>query len=167
MHKNQKYNYLSDDDPVTMIPMWGMTRFGTEIRINTEPPAELKASLVKMNPDAVEYMEQGDISELSGDVRTFIVSLIEKLMLVVPERDDYSAIQTISLQDGSTAEYSFQNGIKALCRILFSEDMPAGDSLYDLLDWIPDVVWAYLAETWVAENNPENSPFSVLIPSSN
>ena len=151
------YNYLSDDDPVTMIPMWGMTRFGTDIRINTEAPEQLKAMLETMNPDAAEYNEKGDINALGGDARAFVTSLIEKLLLIVPERDSYSAVQTISLPEGGTAEYSFQNGLKALCRILFGENKPAGDSLYDLMNQVPDVVWAYLAETWVAENNPENS----------
>lgn len=151
------YNYFSDDDPVTMIPMWGMTRFGTDIRINTEAPAQLKAILGKMNTDAVEYIEKGDVNALSGDARTFITSLIGKLMLIVPERDNYSAVQNISLPEGSTAEYSFQISLKALCHILYSKNKPDSDSLYELLDKIPDVVWAYLAETWVAENYPENS----------
>ena len=150
------YNYLSDDDPVTMIPMWGMARFGTEIRINTETPAALKAALEKMNPEAAEYMETGDISALNGDVRAFTVSLIEKLLLAVPERGGYSAVRTVARPEVGTAEYSFQDGLKALFRILYSENRPGSDSLQDLLDWIPDVAWAYLAETWVADNNPEN-----------
>ena len=113
------YNYLSDDDPVTMIPMWGMSRFGTEIRINTETPAALKAALEKMNPDAAEYMDSGNISALGGDVRAFLASLIEKLLSAVPERGGYSAVRTVSLPEGGTAEYSFQNGLKALFRILY------------------------------------------------
>ena len=150
------YNYLSDDDPVTMIPMWGMTRFGTEIRINTETPAQLTAILEKMNPEAAAYADNGDVNALGGDAGAFAASLIEKLMLIVPDRDTYSAVQTIPLPEGSAAETSFQNGLKALCRILYGENKPGSDSLYDLMNWIPDVVWAYLAETWVAENNPEN-----------
>ena len=151
------FNYLSDNDPVTMIPMWGMTRFGTEILINTEMPSELKSVLMKMNSDAVEYMEQGDISALDGDVRAFVTSILEKLMLLIPDRQSYSAINMLSLQETGVIEYSIQDSLKAVIRLLYNDNKPDRDSLQDLLDWIPDAAWAYLAEAWVAENNPENS----------
>ena len=151
------FNYLSDNDPVTMIPMWGMTRFGTEILINTETPSELKSVLMKMNPAAVEYMEQGDFNALNGDVRAFVTSIIEKLLLLVPDRQSYSDVNTLSLQETYTIEYTYQDGLRAVIRLLLSDNKPERDSLQELLYWIPDVAWAYLAEIWVAENNPENS----------
>ncbi len=149
------HNYISDDDPVTMIPMWGMTRFGEEILLNTETPDELAAVLSRTNPDAARVLEETDANAFGGDTRGFLSGLIGKLTLVVPAREDYSAVHTVTLPGGDSFTYTCQDGLAALCHIVFGGGQGLG-GLSDLLGYVPDLAWAYLTEAWVAANSPEN-----------
>ena len=54
------HNYVSDDDPVTMLPLaaWGMTRYGTDILYNYGiASGKLTEQIALLNPDAADYFE--------------------------------------------------------------------------------------------------------------
>ncbi|MBO4367627.1 MAG: hypothetical protein J5859_02835, partial [Clostridia bacterium] len=151
------WNYLSDDDLVTMLPMWGMKRFGTEIRINTETPEELKAILEKTNRDAALYAEDAYANEPEEGIGPILSGLIGQLTLTIPEREEYSALHMVSLGEGEEFTYTFQDGLKAICRMMLEGNGGGLGSLADLYGCLPDIVWSYLAEVWAEENDAADS----------
>ena len=151
------YNYLSDDDPVTMIPMWGMKRFGTEIRIDTETPEELGSVLEKTNPDAALYAEEAYANAPEDGIGPILTGIIGQLTLTIPEREEYSAVHTVSLGEEETFTYTFQDGLKAICRMMLEGNGGGLGSLSDLYGCLPDIVWSYLAEAWAEENDAPDS----------
>ena len=153
------HNYLCDDDPVPMVPMWGMTRYGQEILYNTADIEAVKAELEKRNPDAVEYAGEYDAEPFPHGVKEYLEGLVAKLTAVVPERADYSGQKTdgFSSDDKSVQiSYTYQEGLRGLCHLIYGGEGGINAMLFPLLGELPGVVYAYLEEVYAAEKGPGN-----------
>ncbi|MCR5681095.1 MAG: S-layer homology domain-containing protein [Clostridiales bacterium] len=120
------HNYLSDDDPVTMLPLWGMTRYGEEFIYNTRFSFdEVMESLEKLNAPAAEYYlgnDQADphynrnYAEKYGmSVKEYLTSLTDNLGTTVPTRDAYTAPN----ERPEIGSFTYQEGLEALCHVIF------------------------------------------------
>ena len=136
------HNYLCSDDIVTMIPSWGMGRYGVEHRLNTEETAlQLPSVLDKMGQDYdTEYIEN------------YAENLIRELFRRVPSREDYSTLQTDTFTDGSGEEisisYIWQDELIGLMKIVFGnifEGLDMNRLLEDLPEILPAVSSLYKA----------------------
>ena len=155
------HNYIRDDDPVTKIPMWGMTRYGTDVVYNTATLDEVKEQLAKMNPDALEYAGGYNAFAFDFDVKGFIEGLVGKLEAAVSVRADYSKEQSAEIAENETITYSYQGGLQAVCHVIFGGgDLSGlvnglGDRLEELLI---NLTYARLEEAYAKELAPENAP---------
>ncbi|MDO4804863.1 MAG: hypothetical protein Q4A32_08595 [Lachnospiraceae bacterium] len=83
------HNYVCSDDVVTMVPMWGMARYGNDWLLNSsEADAKLFENLKKLGSGAAE--QEGSYDAASN---TF-VNLLGALAAAIPTREDYSAVHT-------------------------------------------------------------------------
>ncbi|MBR2742449.1 MAG: hypothetical protein IKD89_02565 [Clostridia bacterium] len=156
------HNYVCDDDIVTMVPMWGMVRYGTDVIYNTADVADVIAALVKQNPDAEAYTREYDVDTLDGDVKAFAEDILAKLLLSVPTRGDYSAPKSDSFtQDGKKTEieYCYQNGLRALCTVVSGGEGDVSENLssvFENREAAPLITYGYMEEVYANEKNPEN-----------
>lgn len=119
---NYKYihNYVCSDDIVTLIPVWGMTRYGVTHDLKTDETDEgLKDALAALGSDAAEL----NARIVTGDVAA---ALAENFGKNVPARADYSKQRTDKWTDaeGKSHEltYSYQEGCAKLMDLVFRED---------------------------------------------
>ena len=117
------HNYVCSDDIVTMIPVWGMTRYGQTHDLKTDETDEgLNDALKEFESDAAD-MNARIVTE---DVTTRIAANFEAK---VPTRADYSAERTDEWTDLSGAShkvsYSYQEGFVTLMDLVFREDSDA------------------------------------------
>ena len=111
------HNYVCSDDLVTMIPMWGMTRYGVMHDLKTKKTDEgLEAELLSMGSDAAD-LKPRIVAE------TEATRLVEKLAARVPSRADYSALRTAEYvdEDWETHKvvFSYQEAGLALMDVIF------------------------------------------------
>ena len=149
-------NYISDDDPVTMLPIWGMTRYGREIVFNTVPAADLKKALADQNPDAARLAEEYRPAVLGGSAKTFAEKLLGKLAAAVPERADYTRERTAEIPEAGPIRYSLQDGLQALCHLIFGGGEDPKTILSAMQDNLPDLLYAYVEEIWAAKQGPDD-----------
>lgn len=148
------HNYICDDDPVVMLPIWGMTRYGQEHVYNHVSSVEdTLASLLRQNPGAAETVETYAPDSFEGGVRAYLEQLLGVLYLSLPDRASYSAPNTAVVPNVGTITFTYQNGLRALCRLAFGGGVDAAglkDKLYDLVDYLPDLAYACMEETYAA-----------------
>ena len=134
------HNYLCSDDVVTMIPPWGMTRYGTEHLLNTPETTEgLLEILEKIGSGIVEIAGDYD----SDTIRGRSENLIRALSGRIPSREEYSAIQNDVFTDASGNEirisYRWQDLFAGLMQIVFG-DVFQGVDTDRLMDDLPQLV---------------------------
>ena len=131
------HNYVCSDDVVTMIPLWGMTRYGVVHEIKADTDAGLYDELVKLGSDAA-YAEVVDVEEQMR-------ALMAQLELACPTRADFSAAQGVSFMDeyGNpiTLAYSYQEVVKRIVDTYLTGELTAADIEALLND--PDSLYAY------------------------
>ncbi len=150
------HNYICSDDPVTMLPPWGMTRYGEDIEYDGGTVTEeLLEMLGRLNPDALAFAEQYDAAPFGGDVGAYLRGLLARLTADIPTRAEYSRLRTDTLPDGTPVAYSYQEGLQALCHVIFGGGTDGiGDVLTDnLFPLLSGGTYAVLAER-CAEKTP-------------
>ena len=114
------HNYVCNDDIVTLIPIWGMTRYGVMHDLRTKETDEgLADELQKLGSDAAG-MKPRIVTE---DVAARIAERFEER---VPDRADYSKKRTDKWTDadGNQHEvtYSYQEAFRGMMDLVFRED---------------------------------------------
>ena len=128
------HNYVSWDDPVTKVPMWGMIRYGNVYELKTgETDAGMNDELIKLNsPAADQYIPYEEIDDL-----------IDKLKQAVPTRSDYSRTRNDSFADtqgGSVSvSYSYQDTLMQLMHVIFSGEL-SGIDISDASEMLNDLI---------------------------
>ena len=156
-------NYISRDDPVTMLPMWGMSRYGQDVPYDEASPEAAGAVMGTWNPAAAGFARRYDTSLFDEGVPAYLEGLIGKLTEAVPTRAAYSAENTDRFSaEGSSIEihYTFQGGLQALCRMEQNGEGGLSDAVSSLLDdetALPNLTYSYLEEAYAAAHEPENA----------
>lgn len=164
------HNYICDDDLVTMVPPWGMVRFGQDHSLSDFSPADVTSALRKYNTDA--YVAVGkyydgmwtvtygaDGSPNGGEsIHDFLVRVCSGLEASVPTRADYSAPHTDS---GTTEEGDVevtwipQDSMICLVRIFFSTaDLPFSD-MNDAAPLLRELIYTELETQLAAQTGDE------------
>ena len=143
------HNYLCSDDIVTMIPPWGMVRYGTDYILNTpEVDKNMPAELKKLSPAAAELLD----NDSPPDIETMAKDLLNTLTAALPSREDYSTphTDTFTDEDGNevTITRSYQDLFTRLMDFIFSDSLREIDTsglsehLSELAPAIKDLVKA-------------------------
>ena len=149
-------NYLCDDDLVTMLPMWGMTRYGQEIQYNSADVADVAAELKNRNEGACPYAREYD-AEPEG--KGLLDSLVRALAGVVPTRADYTRLNIDRFTaDGASTEvrFTYQSGLQALCHLVFDGEGDTVGRLLPLLDQLGELTYSGLEEAYASARDPSN-----------
>ena len=134
------HNYICTNDPVPKVPMWGMTRYGTDFILNTE---ETDAGLI----EELEKLGSGAAESDPMDTEEHVNSLIDTLQSRVsaaPDdsgtRADYSKIrkESFTASDGTQVEveYAYQDTFTKLMGFVFGGGLSfdaVSEALPDLL----------------------------------
>ncbi|MBO6052424.1 MAG: S-layer homology domain-containing protein, partial [Clostridia bacterium] len=128
------FNYLCDDDPVTMLPIWGMTRYGEEIVYNTADIEDVIEAAAELNPDTREYNRNYLDSMSGGGVKALLDEIVDTLEETVPTRGDYTKPQTITIPTDEPFVYTYQGGLQALCHVIFGSSSGIGSLTGPLAD---------------------------------
>ena len=130
------HNYVCADDIVTIIPPWGMTRYGVVHDIKSETDAGLHDELVKLGSD-VANTAVTDTAELNR-------SFVDQLVRVAPTRADYSAAQNVAFTDSAgnpvSFTYTYQEVLQSLVDVIFGGELPElslESLLYNIDDLLP------------------------------
>lgn len=127
------HNYICSDDFVTMIPAWGMTRYGVMHDLKTkDTDAGLAEALTALGSDAADLKPRIIASEQAEH-------LAENLEAAIPSRADYSMQRTDKWTDADGKDhevtYSCQDAMTMLMDIVFDtessdeEESPLGKLL--------------------------------------
>ena len=131
------HNYVCSDDPVPMIPVWGMVRYGVDHELKTEQTdAGIQAELARLGCDAAE-MDVPDSSARTSELVAALEQQISSGSEGAPARADYSKARTDTFTDVEGAEttlsYSYQEVFAKLMSVIFGGEL-AGLSLGALTD---------------------------------
>ena len=145
------WNYLREDDPVPMLPPWGMTRYGQEVGYGPANHEDVAAELDRRAPAAGAFARgyDGDFDKAAEELN----GLVSRLTAAVPSRAEYSARNTDRCTaDGQTVQitYTYQAGLQDLCRLIFGGGGGSAGSLRPLLGELPGLVYARLEEVYAA-----------------
>ena len=135
------HNYLCDDDPVTMLPIWGMTRYGNEIIYNTASIEEVIEAAAELNPDTREFNKEYPEEFLDGGLKEFLDRIVGKLEESAPSRADYAKPRTISISTEAPFVYTYQGALQALCHVVFG----SSGGIDTLIDAMADSLDSLLA----------------------
>ena len=153
------HNYICGDDPVPMLPIWGMTRYGQDFSLDSGGSGAVTDALDRLNPDAGAAVQGYDGRPFGGDVSAWLRELTSQLAGIIPRRADYSARQTDSFTaEGTVTEisYVYEDSFRALCRLAFEGEKSLTETLTPLLSEqtaVPALVYSYLEER-AAEADP-------------
>lgn len=120
------HNYLCSDDFVTMIPGWGMTRYGDFHELTDKKRDEgLSDELKTLGSEAADHkmriMVKDDADRLAANIAA-----------AVPTRADYSKERTdkVTASDGTVHEitYTYQDSMVKLMDFVFSGDGKSDDT---------------------------------------
>ena len=150
------HNYVCDDDIVTMIPPWGMVRYGVDYKLNTaEVNAQTFKKLEDMKSAAVE--KKGD-DPISAET---VANMVGVLQSGIPTREEYSALHEETVTNGQGEEvnisYVYQDVFMKLIKLVFGENpinIPVGE-LAEKLGELPPVV----AHLVAGMRNGDNSEY--------
>ena len=114
------HNYVCNDDIVTMIPVWGMTRYGVTHDLRTKKTdSGLTDELSKLGSEAAD-LKPRIVAEKSAQ------RIIANFEAKIPERADYSAARTADWADSKGENhkitYSYQEAFTDLMNVIFSGD---------------------------------------------
>ena len=114
------HNYICSDDFVTMIPVWGMSRYGVMHDLKTKETDEgLADALNALGSDAADLKPRIIASEQAEH-------LAENLEAAIPSRADYSMKRTDKWTDADGKDhevtYSCQEAMTALMDIVFDTE---------------------------------------------
>ncbi|MBR6231028.1 MAG: hypothetical protein IKR00_03735, partial [Lachnospiraceae bacterium] len=118
------HNYICSDDFVTMMPPWGMIRYGTDHILNApETDEKLPEELSRLGSSVY-----GELEDYSAEwAENMDAELLDTLTAAVPSREEYSAVHTdeFTADDGSevSISYVYQEIFMKLMGIIFSDDM--------------------------------------------
>ena len=131
------HNYLCSDDPVPMIPVWGMVRYGVDHELKTEQTdAGLQAELARLGCAAAE-LDVPDSTERAAELVAALEQRISFGSEGGPARSDYSKAREDTFTDENGAEttlsYSYQAVFAKLMSMIFGGEL-AGLSLGALTD---------------------------------
>ena len=119
------HNYFCGDDIVTMIPPWGMTRYG----VSHDLIGELEAhgiSNADVNEELVKLGSEMTVHDHAGTDMLSPAEIMDALISRIPTRAAYSAdnTDTFTKLDGSvvTVEYSYQEVFRNLMGVVFGEE---------------------------------------------
>lgn len=115
------HNYISADDPVPRIPLWGMARYGTDFYYDSLPLAEVKRLVLEKNPAAAGYLEDIREDTFAKDAAAALDWLTGNLQRLIPTREAYAERFSVKLITGETVEFCWQEGLQALCRMVHSD----------------------------------------------
>ena len=123
------HNYLCNDDLVTMVPPWGMTRYGVQHALKTKKTDnKLQQELERLglNEEKCSTLTPSDLTgELAGNVVT-------RLLQRIPSRKEYSARQTDTFTDQNgqviTVSYTWQEKLCRLMGVLFGGNFGSVDT---------------------------------------
>ena len=164
------HNYYCDDDPVPMVPPWGMVRYGRDHSLSDFSPEEVTAALQQWDPAAYEAIGAGydgmwlaanDKNGNAAGERThdFLVRMTGRLEASVPSRADYSAAHTdrYTLEDGTQGEivWSPQASMLCLVRTVSGSGLPIGDTA-SATPLLAELIYAEL-EAALAEQNADEA----------
>ena len=156
-------NYICRDDPVTMLPLWGMSRYGQIVPYDGAEPADIAAVLEMRSPAAGAYAGEYDAGDFAEGVPAYLEGLAGRLTEAVPTRAAYSEENTDRFsREGSSVEvrYTYQGGLRALCHIARNDEDGLPGALSSLLDdeaALPALIRSYLEEAYAGSHTPENS----------
>ena len=131
------HNYVCSDDPVPMIPVWGMVRYGVDHELKTEQTdAGIRAELVRLGSAAAE-LDVPDSAERAAELVAALEQRISCGSEDGPARADYSRVRTDTFTDAegteTTRSYSYQAVFARLMSMIFGGEL-AGLSLGALTD---------------------------------
>ena len=120
------HNYLCSDDFVTMIPGWGMTRYGDSHELTDKKRDEgLSDELKSLGSEAAGH-------KMRIVVKTDADKLAANIAAAVPTRADYSKERTdkVTASDGTVHEitYTYQDSMVKLMDFVFSGDEDSENS---------------------------------------
>lgn len=150
------HNYVCSDDMVTMIPVWGMSRYGVVHDLKTKKTDEgMNSELQNMGSEAADLKAR--IIALN-EAEKFVSKLTER----IPSRADYSAAKTDSFTDPEGNKhkitYSYQDGLVLLMDFIFGssgeEDSPLS-ALISKRSQLDDAV-KHISDGIIRENNGED-----------
>lgn len=158
---NGIHNYLCEDDPLAMLPVWGMVRYGQIVLNNYEDTESVIEQLEKLNPGAYAYAREYNTSYFDGNVKTYLQKLQGMLEQTVSVREEYSEKNTDRFTaDGDEEQvimYTYQNGLGALCEMMSKIEEGLADRLSTLLEnetLISCLVYSYLEENYALSEDP-------------
>ena len=100
------HNYICGDDVVTMIPPWGMVRYGVDIPLNIpELEEKVEEELTKLGSGAAGMGQMDNKEE-------FVKNLVDSLGWEIPDRDAYT-----KKQEGCEGTATYQD---AICKLVGS-----------------------------------------------
>jgi hypothetical protein len=114
------HNYVCSDDIVTLIPVWGMTRYGVTHDLKTKETDEgIADALTELGSEAAEFKARIVTEDVAA-------RLAENFEAKVPARADYTKINTVKWTDadGKSHElsYSYQEAFVKLMDLVFREN---------------------------------------------
>ena len=137
------HNYVSDNDIVTMVPMWDMVRYGVDHQLKTaETDAGLTDELTDVNSAAAN---KDATSQVPAE---FVRNIVEVLQSGVKSREEYSSLHEDILVNSAgeevTVSYVYQDIFTRLMETAFG-DTPLGipaDQLLDRIDQLEPTIAA-------------------------
>ena len=151
------HNYLCSSDIVTLLPMWGMTRYGVDHKLDTDETEErLCEELTRLGSAAAETAEY--ISYCEELMHQLIDALESRVSAKpdcsgIPDRADYSKVRTDEFTDiggtGRTVTYCYQDTFASLMKLIFSGELEGidvtalledADTLYYLVNMLKTAV---------------------------
>ena len=160
---NGIHNYLCEDDPLAMLPVWGMVRYGQTVLYNSTDTRSVIEQLEVLNPGAYAYAQEYNTSYFDGNVKSYLQKLQGMLEQTVPEREKYSEENTDRFKADSNEEqvitYTYQNGLGALCEMMSGGEERLAERLSSLLEnetLISCLVYSYLEENYALSENPSD-----------
>ncbi|MBO4881442.1 MAG: S-layer homology domain-containing protein [Firmicutes bacterium] len=155
------HNYVCGDDPVAMLPVWGMVRYGQDIVYDTDPVEDVQAEAVRLNPAAEELVQNYNPAVFDGDVKGYLEELMASLELIVPTREAYTKALIASFETGAGEEvdfsYTYQEGLQTLCHLIFGVEGETMSKLSPLLDILPALTYSYVEESYAVSPFAENT----------
>ena len=124
--KDPKYrsihNYTCTDDPVPKVPLWDMVRYGNDYCYDSLPYEDVILTLNNQNSLSLDYTGLIDPSSFHDTVKLTLDTFINNLGRLIPTREDYSKVKTVTFPNGDTFQYSWQDSFGTICKFIFKEN---------------------------------------------
>jgi len=117
------HNYICNEDIVTSVPPWNMTRYGTTYILDSrDSNAKLPSELQRMGSPLYDVTQ----SEYYGSFESEYIEKVTKAITdEIPNRADYSKDRTVTLEDPDggeiTLNYNYQDMLVKLMGVVFGD----------------------------------------------